>query len=392
MKQLIIVLIITNSFSLNLFSQSNVAVILTEVEKNNTTLSALRKSVEADKLLNKTGIYLKNPEVVFNYLYGKPSSIGNRNDLTIRQTFDFPTSYKYKNQISDLKNEQAEFEYQKQRKSLLLQTQFVCYDLLHTNALMSELSKRLVQTQSVAASYKSKFDSGETNILEYNKAQLSLFNLNKEIELIDIERNALLSELTRLNGGIPISFPDIISPVPVIPVSFDQWYADVEQINPVLNWLKQEIVVSQKQESLNRAMSLPKVQTGYISETTVGQQFKGVTVGLTIPLWENKNMVKYSKAHTSALRGIEADNKLQFYNQLKALHTKVLELQKSVNDYRSKLPSFDNSELLKKSLDKGEIDLIDYILELSIYYESKKILLALERELYKTFAELNQYR
>jgi len=82
---------------------------------------------------------------------------------------------------------------------------------------------------------------------------------------------------------------------------------------------------------------------------------------------------------------------MQFYNQLKALHTKAIGLQNSANDYRLKLLSFDNSEFLKKALDKGEIGLIDYILELSIYYESVNKLLELERGLNKTLAELNQY-
>ncbi|MBA7555176.1 hypothetical protein ES705_47829 [subsurface metagenome] len=82
---------------------------------------------------------------------------------------------------------------------------------------------------------------------------------------------------------------------------------------------------------------------------------------------------------------------MQLYNQLKALHTKALGLQKNVNDYRLNLLLFDNSELLIKALDKGEITLIDYILELSIYYESVNKLLELEKELNKTLAQLNQY-
>ncbi|MBK6964392.1 MAG: hypothetical protein IPH20_10765 [Bacteroidales bacterium] len=45
---------------------------MSNIERNNTTLSALRKSVEAEKLGNRTGIYLQNPEAGFNYLWGVP--------------------------------------------------------------------------------------------------------------------------------------------------------------------------------------------------------------------------------------------------------------------------------------------------------------------------------
>lgn len=391
MKHIIIALISLMAFNSFLFSQSNIDIVLIEIEKNNTTLSAIRKRAEADKIGNKTGINIQNPELEFNYLWGNPSTIGNRTDISLKQTFDFPTAYGYKNQISGIKNEQVELEYQKQRFSLLLESRLICYDLVYTNALKSELSKRLIHAQSIANSYKSKFDIGETNILEYNKAQLNLLNLSKELESFDIERDALLGELTRLNGGTFIDFTDSLYQIVVIPTNFEQWYVQAEQSNPLLNWLKKEIKISQKQVRLNRAMSLPKFKTGYMSETAVGQEFQGFTVGLSIPLWENKNTVKYSKANLVALEELAVDNKMQLYNHLRILHTKAIRLQNNATDYQSKLQAIDNSELLKKALDKGEISLINYILELSIYYESVNKLLELERGTNKILAKLNQY-
>jgi len=375
----------------SLFAQNNVDKVLSQIEKNNTTLSALRKATDAQKVGNKTGVFLKNPEVEFNYLWGNPSAIGNRTDFSIKQSFDFPTAYGFKNQISDIKNEQTELEYRKQQKTVLLQARNICIDLIYTNALKSEYGKRLVHAQNIARSYKLKFDAGDTNILEFNKAQLNLLNLSNKMELLEIDRTALLSELTRLNGGGFVEFTDNEFQSPIIPSDFDQWYTQAEQSNQVLNWLKQEIEISNKQVSLNKALSLPKVQAGYMSETVVGQQFRGISVGLSIPLWENKNTVKYAKANTIALEAVAADNKVQLYNRLKTLHGKAIRLQSNLTEYRSKLQSFNSSELLKKALDKGEISLIDYIMELSIYYENVYKMLELDKDMNKAVAELNQY-
>lgn len=375
----------------SLFAQNNVDKVLSQIEKNNTTLSALRKNTDANKIGNKTGIFLQNPEVEFNYLWGNPSSIGNRKDFSIRQSFDFPTAYKFKNQISDSRNEQTELEYRKQQKELLLQARNICIDLIYTNALKSEYDKRLNHAQNIAKSYKLKFDAGDANILEFNKAQLNLLNLSNKIELLEIDRAALLSELTRLNGGVVINFAESEFQSAIIPVDFEQWYTQAEQSNPILNWLKQEIEISKKQVSLNKALALPKIQAGYMSETVVGQQFRGISVGLSIPLWENKNTVKYANANAIALEAIAADNKVQFYNQLKTLHSKAISLQSNVTEYRSKLQLFNSSDLLKKALDKGEISLIDYIMELSIYYENVNKMLELNRDMNKAMAELNRY-
>lgn len=374
-----------------LLAQNSVESVISQIEKNNTTLSALRKSVEAEKIGNKTGIYLQNPEVAFNYMWGNPADIGNRKDFSICQTFDFPTAYAYKSQISNIKNERVELQYQKQRKNLILEARQVCYGLVFFNALASELSKRFDQAQSIANSYKAKFDIGEINVLEYNKSQLNLLNVAKELELLKVERKALLSELTRLNGGEYIDFTEKEVMIPDLPENFEQWYLQAELNNPLLSWLKKEIVMSQKQVSLNRAMSLPKIRVGYMSENVVGQKYQGVTLGMSIPLWENKNTVKYARTNIIAVESIAADNKLQFYNQLKILHSKAIGLQKSVTDYRLGLQSLDNSILLKKALDKGEITILDYILETSIYFESIKKILELEKELNNITAEINLY-
>ena len=390
MKRIILIISIS-ALSYHLFAQNTVDQVLTEVEKNNTTLFALRKKVDAEKIGNKTGIYLQNPEVAFNYLWGSPSVIGNRTDFSISQTFDFPTAYGFKNQISDLKNEQTELEYKKQQMDIRLKTSLICFDLIYANALHAELTKRVEYARSIAKSYQVKFEKGETNILEYNKAQLNQLNVTKELELIGIERNTLLAELTGLNGGQAIDFTESIFQITVLPADFEEWYVLAEQKNPTFSWLKKEIEISQKQTGLNRAMSLPKLQTGYMSEKVVGQQFQGITVGLTIPLWENKNKVKYAEANSQALESIAADHKKQFYNHLKAIHTKTIALQKNVNDFRSGLLAFDSSELSKKALDQGEISLINYIMEFSLYYESFNKLLELERDMNRTMAELNRY-
>jgi hypothetical protein len=47
--------------------------------------------------------------------------------------------------------------------------------------------------------------------------------------------------------------------------------------------------------------------------------------------------------------------------------------------------------LLKKALDKGEISLVSYLTELSVYYESIDKLLEADREMNKACVELTQF-
>lgn len=376
----------------NLFAQNTIDRVVKEVEKNNTTLSAYRKIADAAKMGNKTALYPQNPEVEFNYLWGNPSVIGNRTDFSIKQSFDFPTAYAFKNQISDLENEQAELEYQKQRKELLLQARLICVELTYHNAMNAELQNRLNDAMQIANAYTSKFNIGEVSILEHNKAQINLLNVTKELENNGIERNTLLAELSMLNGGNALNFTDSLFTSQTIPADFEQWLTSVEANNPVLQWIRHEMAISEKQIDLNAAMSLPKFHAGYMSENVVVEQFRGVTVGVTIPLWENKNTVKYAKANRIAIQSMEADAKLQYYSQMKALHSKAVSLQIAVNEYRQSLQLYQNAELLKKAFDQGEISLLNYVLEISFAYATIDKYLKAEHELNRTITLLYQYR
>ncbi len=389
---LIITLICLTALTINLSGQITVDNVLSEIEKNNSSLAAMRKNADAEKLGNRTGLNPEDPAVEFNYLWGSPVAPGNRTDLRVTQSFDFPSAYFYRNRISELKNSQAEMEYVRQKKSIVLEARLICNDLIYSNALRNELKKRTDNAQLIADSYREKFNAGDAGILEFNKAQLILVNLTKDYEANEIARNSLLSELTRLNGGTPVSLDDTLFLAEAVAADFENWYSEAEANNPLLTWVRQEVEVSQAQEKLNTAMSLPKLEGGYMSEKTLGSEFRGITFGISVPIWENRNTVKYAKARTLALQSAEKDSRLQFYNNMKLLHSKAVALSAGLEDYKDQLRLYSNADLLREALDGGEISLIEYFFELSIYYESADNLLAMERALNSTVAELNYFR
>ena len=375
--------------SISLNAQSSVETALKAIEENNNTLKALKETTKSQKLENKTGIYLSNPEVGFNYLWGNPSTIGNRTDFSISQAFDIPTITGMKNKIADERNSLAEWQYKAERMNILLEAKQYCIELIYFNALKKELDIRLQHAQTIASGYQNRLNSGDANILEYNKAQLSLSATTGEIARIDVERNALLSQLKRLNGGLDIVMDDYQFNQKQLPLNFDDWYLQAEQKNPILAYIKQEVVVSQKQVSLNRAKGLPTFSAGYMSENVVGQRFQGLTMGVSVPLWENKNRVKQAKSAVVAAQARQTDSKQQFYNQLQIQYNRALGLKNTAESYRKSLVMANSTELLKKALDAGEISLLNYMVELGLYYNMVNQTLEAERDYQKALAELS---
>lgn len=387
MKTIIIIAALLASVSLA--AQENINSILSSIEENNTTLKALKEEVKAQKLGNKTGIYLSDPDVAFGYLWGNPSNIGTRKDFSITQTFDIPTITGMKKRLANNKNELVELQYASERINLLLEAKQYIIDLIYFNGLKKELKVRLHHAQTIADAYKQRLDRGDASILEYNKIQLNLSTVQGEMSRVAVERNALLSELKRLNGGMDILLEeDNYSPAS-LPADFEEWYLSAEQKNPLLQYVKQQIEVGRKEVKLNKAMTLPKFSAGYSLEKTLGQKYQGISIGISIPLWENKNRVKQAKASVIATQAREQESKQQFYNRLQNLYLRASGLKQTAIGYRKSLQSLNNTELLMKALKVGEISLLNYIVEIGLYYDTVNQTLAAERDFEKALAELS---
>lgn len=384
-----IIIIVALLASMSLAAQENISSILFSIEENNTKLKALKGEMKAQKLGNKTGIYLSDPDVAFGYLWGTPSNIGTRKDFSVTQTFDIPTITGMKSRLANNKNQLVELQYASERINLLLEAKQYAIDLIYYNGLKKELEIRLRHAQTIADAYKQRLDRGDASILEYNKVQLNLSTVQGEMSRVEVERNTLLSELKRLNGGIEILLEENNYGPASLPADFEEWYLSAEQKNPLLQYVKQQIEVSRKEVKLNKAMRFPKFSAGYSLEKTLGQKYQGANIGISIPLWENKNRVKQAKAGVIAAQTREQESKQQFYNRLQNLYMRANGLQQTAAGYRKSLQSLNNTDLLMKALDVGEINLLNYIVEIGLYYDTVNQTLAAERDFEKALADLS---
>lgn len=370
------------------FTQNQYDAVLHIIEANNSTLGVLREQVETQKLANRTGIFVPNPEVEFNYLWGNPNSIGNRTDFSITQSFDFPTAYSHRKNISELQNTNAELAYKSERTNILLYAKQTVIKLVFYNALMKEYIFRLQNAERIAEMTRIKLEKGEANILESNKSQLNLTAVQAELARLDAERTSLLSELKRLNGGKDIHISEVSFSQSALPADFEAWYADVEVKNPVLQYVIGEIEIGKEHVKLNRAVSLPKFKAGFMSEKIIGEHFQGVAVGVSIPLWENKNRQKHALSQVKTFETELEDNKIQFYNLLQSKYLIANVLRKNALKFRQSISENRNDALLLKALDAGEISLLNYLMEIGYYYEAMEKVLETERDFELAVAEL----
>jgi outer membrane protein TolC len=249
----------------------------------------------------------------------------------------------------------------------------------------------LEHAANIARSYEAMLNAGEVNILEHNKAQINLFNSRKASELNAVERASLLARLQALNGGIELEVSEKEFPVPQIPGAFAEWFEESAPGNPFLQGASQEIVISQQGERLARAAWLPSFSAGYMMEALPMERFAGFGMGISIPLWENRNSLKYARLHTMAMQQRQADLETRYFSQLKGMYEQAKSLQELSLNYRSMLQTLESSGLLLKALEAGQISLIEYMLELGFYYEAVNMSLETDRQLHKVLAAMQQF-
>jgi hypothetical protein len=138
-------------------------------------------------------------------------------------------------------------------------------------------------------------------------------------------------------------------------------------------------------------MFLPKLEGGYRSQAFAGQTIRGVHLGITVPLWENKNKVKHQKAHLRFNDLQVEEHHIEHHNEIQQLYQKYASLAIALKEYQQLMSAVNNTELLEKALELGEISSLQYFMEINYYYASYDKYLLLEKEYYQVIAALNKY-
>ncbi len=129
-----------------------------------------------------------------------------------------------------------------------------------------------------------------------------------------------------------------------------------------------------------------------MNTATGGERFNGFLVGISIPLFSNRNNVKQAKAQAlytdlqleSTTTTVESELH-QLYNQSVALKT-------SMDEYNTVLKSQNSLALLNKAIQTGQISMIEYFVDVTTFYQSMQNYMQLQNEYQKVMAQLYKYK
>lgn len=373
-------------------AQGTLPEVLAAVEHNNRTLAAGRQLLAARQLGFRTGLNPVNPVAVYDFMKGSPAEAGNQTDWSLTQSLDFPTAYFRKRELATRQSRHAESELAVSRQQVLLEAHLLYLESVFRNKMASALAGRIRHLEQLVSDYQKALQQGNVGILDVNKARLQLINLQHAQRMHAAQQLRLSQQLEELNGGQALALSDTVyasvAPLP----RFEVLDSLIEAQDPIARTFMEQLAVSEKQVALTRALTLPKVETGYRYQALLGQRYQGFHLGVSIPLWENKNAVQAQKARVKWREAQLQEHQLEHRSLNRQLYSQYERLQQSLAAYQQVFTSANNAVLLQKALRLGEISSVTYFQELGYFYSSLDTYLEMEKEYHQVIARLHKFR
>lgn len=211
---------------------------------------------------------------------------------------------------------------------------------------------------------------------------------------LESEFALLKSTLEVQNGGK--NCDDIIASIDNYPddviLPAEEYEKIIEENDPSVKYsslMMQSQVQRVKAERLTR---LPGFTLGYHHSWEDGDVFNGMIVGVTLPFFSTHNKVRAAKALSRSLEYDEMTVAIKKRATAKADREKALALYKQMSAYEAVLKNDNSVDLLGKSLDGGQISLLDYLGEMDYYMQAERDYLAAQYQYHQTLANLNKYK
>lgn len=384
MKRIIFFTLLSFFCFFSAFAQTSVEDILRLVAENNTTLKAAADKVEAEKQEVMMETSLEDPEVGFDYLWGKPGMIGKRKDINVNQTFDLATVFGYRKRLANSQKELLELELQQKQLETRLEAMDLLVQITYYNQALAIYEERLQQEKQLTESYEKRLAAGDANKLETNRARLSLADIESETEKVKMERDLLLLQLKTFCGGAEIAYNSTdYNALNITPEM------SLKALQEAQNTQHERIAENDFKSA--KAQSLPSLTAGYMAELTDDEKWNGVTVGVSIPLWSNRHNMKRARLSLQSARSESADAAYQLEQLAAAQRLRTERYHDIAQKMQQKLANASSTALLRKALNEGEISLVEYTIENSDLFDLRIKALEAERDYQEAKLYMSMY-
>ena len=350
------------------------------IARNNTTLKAMHAQLQATLLANSADNALPDPEAEVAYMFGSPKGVEPRTNVAVTQSLDWGVLTGRRRKLSKAANTAAMAEYRVAFQKVMSEADAALVQMVYYNRLQTELETRCHEARNIMLMYEKKYTDGDVNLIELNKVRLNTAVSEAELQRAKADRAAVAQTLQRLNGGAPITMPDTVYPATTALPPL----ATLKEAMPHTAAMAQaeaSLAQSTAAVKLAKVEGMPEFTVGFQGEYIKDNNYSGPSIGLSIPLWGNtRRKVKAARATQVASQLSLADARQQQLSTLDQLYMQATNLNATTQQLKDHLAATTNDALLRRSLEAGQLSVLNYLLEQSFYYSARTALLEAERD------------
>lgn len=361
-------------------------------------IRTLQARMDADEAAAHAENRLEDPSVSFRYMWASGETEDEK-DLVISQSFDFPTAYLHRSQIKRREIQNAKLQYRAACHDVLLQATQLAVELCYNDTLLHLVRQQDAMSEDFLNAESMRFKEGHASVHRYNESQRLNLIHHQRIRTLESERQALLTEFKTVCGfdyhpEVMVGNIDHFKQELLFPKEpdFEQWWQEVAASSPEMQLVDNSVNLARLNVKSAKDGWLPQFTVGYEQELTNFAQLRGVSVGLSIPLWSNGGKVKAARRAFEAVQLDAQDQRLAFYTRLHSLYLKAFGEMSSANEYRALLYQQQNTDLLTRTFEEGLITRPDYLEGMIGILEIQLDLLKQEKSAALLWLELNSVR
>lgn len=361
---------------------------LSKVSDHNPQILAYEKLLEAKKVEAKSGLTPPDPFISGSFMPGRDQTTGNKRTWAISQSFSFPVKYLFQNKLNKNTFALAEQEYFYGRLQIMLDAEVTLLELIYNKKLLAKAEERRRGYDELSKAWRTMLDNGAATIMDYNSIIVELAEVKYQTSMLQSTINMLEERINYLAGSQTVNI-GIITEYPAFPeLNLEQVIEEKRISHPAYIIPEAEYQLSVSNIKLNKASSLPELQIGYGAELIPGENFAGLSGGMSIPLWSNNNNIKVARAESEYYESLFEAKVAALDSEVKNKFTNMLALKNNFEELDNLSNSGESKTFLDKALQSGEISLTTYFSYLRNIYEAEDRLLKVEFDFYRSVATL----
>jgi outer membrane protein TolC len=363
---------------------------LLEILQNNAELQSLAAQNNAKTLsLTDEASSLADPQIDFEHLWGKTSD-DNRWNVGVSQSFDWPGVYAKRRAAAKAQGEAIAYLYDAQCLEVVQQAKAAMIDAVYAQKRLNMLREVQSNIEKLSSLVQEGYDKGELTVLDVKKLKLELFSITTQISEVEQEFTEAIATIFALNSSkdMRIDFENYMAEQ-MLPL--DTYLEQVTTSDPQVLAAKQSAEAAKLSAKAASASRLPGFSLGYRHAYEDGMHFNGFSVGVNLPLFSRRKAAQAAtlEAQSASFDAISAASTVQ--TQMIALHRDVTRERKLLDELGAVTLDDSYPELLMMAYKGGQINALNYLLELNYFIEARTNLLNTEHCMRLDLARLNRY-